>query len=399
MRNYILLLLSLVLFGPLGIDLFLPTIPAIAADFQVKNEVIQSTISLFLLVMGLGQLIAGPLVDKFGRRPIALIGIALYIIGSTVAALSNSSDIFVLARVIQGCAVCCTGVVCFSGVRDRLNGNEAAKAFGFLNGTLNIVPALAPLLGGILAELFNWRAPFWFLVFYAVVVFVIIAIWLPETRPADTKPVKGLPLKQYARILSNSRFLRFALVNAGAMGMAITYVSFAPTVLMTEGKLSPLVFSLIFGGNGFWILFVSLIANKVIQRAGRPFCLMLGTLLMALGSIGLFAGMHLLPVDASQHWLSYMLPVASACAGLACIMGPATSYALEPYSDEAGIASALVGFVQMAIGSCIALIAIALPMAAKPALALVMLLGAVLALSARLLSSKLKGRVKSVHQA
>ncbi|MEG1688994.1 MAG: multidrug effflux MFS transporter, partial [Hafnia sp.] len=362
-------------------------------------EVIQSTISLFLLVMGLGQLIAGPLVDKFGRRPIALIGIALYILGSTVAALSNSSDIFVLARVIQGCAVCCTGVVCFSGVRDRLNGNEAAKAFGFLNGTLNIVPALAPLLGGILAELFNWRAPFWFLVFYAVVVFVIIAIWLPETRPADTKPVKGLPLKQYARILSNSRFLRFALVNAGAMGMAITYVSFAPTVLMTDGKLSPLVFSLIFGGNGFWILFVSLIANKVIQRAGRPFCLMLGTLLMALGCIGLFVGMHLLPVDASQHWLSYMLPVASACAGLAFIMGPATSYALEPYSDEAGIASALVGFVQMAIGSCIALVAIALPMAAKPALALVMLLGAVLALSARLLSSKLKGRVKSVHQA
>lgn len=120
---------------------------------------------------------------------------------------------------------------------------------------------------------------------------------------------------------------------------------------------------------------------------------------MALGCIGLFVGMHLLPVDASQHWLSYMLPVASACAGLAFIMGPATSYALEPYSDEAGIASALVGFVQMAIGSCIALVAIALPMAAKPALALVMLLGAVLALSARLLSSKLKGRVKSVHQA
>ncbi|MQL49928.1 Bcr/CflA family efflux MFS transporter [Photorhabdus khanii] len=396
MRNYIFLLLSLVLFGPLGIDLFLPTIPAIAEDFQVNNEVIQSTISLFLLIMGLGQLIAGPLVDKFGRRPVALMGIILYIIGSMIAALSTNSEIFVAARIIQGCAVCCTSVVCISGVRDRLNGDEAAKAYGFLNSTLNIVPALAPLLGGLLAELFDWRAPFWFLVCYSVIVLLIIAIWLPETRPANTKPIHGLPLKQYYQILSNARFMHFALVNAGIMAIMITYVSFAPTVLMTEGHISPLLFSLIFGGNGLWTMIAFLIANKVLHRTGRPFCLLFGAILMALGCLSLFSGMHLLPNVASQHWLSYMLPVAFACAGLAFVMGPATSYALEPYSEEAGVASALIGFIQMAVGSIISLGAMALPFPPKQSLMLVMLLGTALTLSAHLLSRSLKGRIVSL---
>ncbi len=209
MQKFLLLLLSLVLLGPLGIDLYLPTIPAIAIGLGSSEAVIQSTISLFILVLGLGQIIAGPLVDKYGRKPIALVGIIIYMIGAAMAALSTTPTLFVASRLLQGVAVCCTAVVAFSGVRDRMNGNEAARAFGFLNGTLNIVPALAPLLGGLLAEAFGWRAPFWFLVAYGAAVLVLIAFYLPETRPADTKPVTGLPLKQYWRILNDDRFLIF----------------------------------------------------------------------------------------------------------------------------------------------------------------------------------------------
>ncbi len=88
---------------------------------------------------------------------------------------------------------CCSAVVAFSGVRDRLEGDDTARAYGFLNGTLNIVPALAPLLGGLLASAFDWRAPFWFLCAYGL---LIVLLWLPETRPANTLRVKGLPLAQ-----------------------------------------------------------------------------------------------------------------------------------------------------------------------------------------------------------
>lgn len=396
MQKFLLLLLSIVLLGPLGIDLYLPTIPAIAAGLGSPQAVIQSTISLFILVLGAGQLVAGPLVDNYGRKPVALAGIILYLLGAVLAALSVSPAMFIASRLVQGLAVCCTAVVAFSGIRDRMNGEEAARAFGFLNGTLNIVPAMAPLLGGLLAEAFGWRAPFWFLAGYAAVVFAVITTLLPETRPADTQPVRSLPLRQYGAILRDARFRTFSLVNAGAMGMALTYVSLAPTVLMGTGGLSPLHFSLAFGANGFWILFVSFFANRVIHKLGRPVCLAVGSGLMLLGALGLLAGVLLLPQAVQPQWWVYMLPVAAACAGLAFMMGPATSYALEPYGNEAGVASALVGFVQMAGGSVLGLAAMALPLSPKLSLAVMMLAGCLLALRARLLSKQLRGTLTSL---
>lgn len=397
MQKFLLLLLSLVLLGPLGIDLYLPTIPAIAIGLGSSEAVIQSTISLFILVLGLGQIIAGPLVDKYGRKPIALVGIIIYMIGAAMAALSTTPTLFVASRLLQGVAVCCTAVVAFSGVRDRMNGNEAARAFGFLNGTLNIVPALAPLLGGLLAEAFGWRAPFWFLVAYGAAVLVLIAFYLPETRPVDTKPVTGLPLKQYWRILNDDRFLIFTLVNAGAMGMALTYVSLAPNVLMGTAGLTPLQFSLAFGANGFWIMLVSFFANRIIHKVGRPICLATGSVLMLLGAVTLTLGVSFLPAEMQNAWWAYMLPVACACAGLAFMMGPATSYALEPYSNEAGVASALVGSVQMAGGAALGLLAMALPLPPKLSLALVMLVGCLLALRARYASKSIKGTLIKIQ--
>ncbi|MBJ7220715.1 MULTISPECIES: multidrug effflux MFS transporter [unclassified Brenneria] len=398
MQKFVLLLLALVLLGPLGIDIYLPLIPAIAQGLNSSEPLIQSTIALFILVMGLGQLVAGPLVDMYGRRPMALAGVILYIIGAAMAALANDAVVFIVSRLFQGIAVCCTAVAIFSCVRDRLNGNDAARTYGFLNGTLNIVPALAPLLGGLLAEAFGWRAPFWFLTGYSAVILVLIGFFLPETRPDTTLPIRELPLRQYARILSNPRFLVFALVNAGAMGMALTYVTFSSVVLMNQAQLTPLQFSFAFGGNGFWIMLVSFFANRIIRKAGRPVCLTMGSILMGAGFLSLLLGVALLPPHLQNSWPSYMLPVGLACAGLAFLIGPATSYALEPYSNEAGIASAMVGFIQMAGGAVLGLAAMALPLPAKVSLAMVMLCAALLAVRARLLTRTLKGRITPLPQ-
>lgn len=389
MRNFLILLLLLVLLGPLGIDLYLPTIPDIAKDLGSSESVIQSTIALFILVLGLGQLISGPLVDRYGRKPIAMVGMVLYIIGAGVAIAATTPTLFIASRLLQGVAVCCTSVVAFSCVRDRMNGTEAARAFGFLNGTLNIVPALAPLLGGLLAEAWGWRAPFWFLALYAVIILVLIAVFLPETRPANLPKVKVIPVETYCRVLGNRQFIIFALVNAGTMGMALTYVSLAPTVLMGDAQLSPLVFSIVFGINGFWIMFASYIANHFIHKIGRPACLLVGSSMMAIGCLGLILGFVMLPEAIQSHWVVYMLPVACACTGLAFMMGTATSYALEPFGNEAGTASALVGFVQMAGGAGLGLLAIALPIAPKLSLAIVMLIGCIFGLVARKASLRL----------
>lgn len=389
MRNFLILLLLLVLLGPLGIDLYLPTIPDIAKDLGSSESVIQSTIALFILVLGLGQLVSGPLVDKYGRKPVAIAGMLLYIVGSGIAIMATTSEVFIASRLLQGVAVCCTSVVAFSCVRDRMNGTEAARAFGFLNGTLNIVPALAPLLGGLLAEAWGWRVPFWFLALYALVILVLIVIFLPETRPTDLPQVKNKLFKTYWRILGNGQFMTFALVNAGTMGMALTYVSLAPSVLMGDAGLTPLAFSIVFGINGFWIMFASYVANYFIHKIGRPTCLLIGSSMMAVGALGLLLGFVVLPELLQNHWVVYMLPVACACTGLAFMMGTATSYALEPFGQEAGTASALVGFVQMAGGAALGLFAISLPIAPKLSLAIVMLVGCIFGLVARKASLKL----------
>ncbi|EKT58345.1 multidrug effflux MFS transporter [Providencia sneebia] len=389
MFKFLILLLLIVLLSPLAIDLYLPTIPAIAVALDTEQPIVQSTISLFILIFGVGQLISGPLVDRYGRKPIAITGIAIYIIGSIVAALANSIELFIASRILQGIAVCCTGVVAFSGVRDRMNGTEAAKAFGFLNGTLNIVPALAPLLGGLLAEAWGWRAPFWFLALYAVLLLILVVAFLPETRPESLKHIKKIQFNHYLHILRNKNFLVFALVNAGSMGMVLTYVSFAPSVLMNEYNLTPLEFSLVFGANGFWIMMASYIANHYIPKIGRPNCLKVGSLFMAVGGIGLLSASTILTSLDYDHWLVYMLPVACACTGLAFMMGTATSYALEPFEKEAGTASALVGFVQMAGGAVIGLVAINSFLPEKQVLALVMFLGCILGFIARKASLKL----------
>lgn len=396
MQKFTLLLLSLVLLAPLGIDLYLPTLPEIALGLNTPVTTIQTTIPIFLLVMGLGQIVAGPLVDNLGRKPIALAGLLLYLLGSVLAASATGWPQFLTARIVQGCAVCCTAVVAFSGVRDRLEGDEAARAYGFLNGALNIVPALAPMLGGFLADAFGWRAPFWFLTGYALVIGLLIVRFLPETRPAGTLAVKGIPLRQYARILREPRFLAFAFANAGAMGMVLTYVSLAPQVLMTEGKLTALQFSIAFGANGFWIMLVSVLVNKMIRKLGRPFCLAIGSLAMAMGAVTMLAGMVIFPAAMQSSWPLYMFPVAISVAGLAFTVGPATSYALEPYQQQAGVASALAGFIQMAGGSSAGLLAMALPLNEKLALSTMMIVGAVLAALAWLCSKKVRGTLTAL---
>lgn len=396
MQKFTLLLLSLVLLAPLGIDLYLPTLPDIALGLNTPVTTIQTTIPLFLLVMGLGQIVAGPLVDNFGRKPIAIAGLLLYLLGSILAATATGWPQFLTARIVQGCAVCCTAVVAFSGVRDRLEGDEAARAYGFLNGALNIVPALAPMLGGFLADAYGWRAPFWFLTGYALVIGLMIWRFLPETRPAGTLAVKGIPLRQYAQILREPRFLAFTFANAGAMGMVLTYVSLAPQVLMTEGKLTALQFSIAFGANGFWIMLVSVLVNKMIRKLGRPICLAIGSLAMAAGALTMLGGMLIFPAGIQTSWALYMFPVAISVAGLAFTVGPATSYALEPYQQQAGVASALAGFIQMAGGSSAGLLAMALPLNEKFALSAMMIIGAVLTSLAWISSKKVRGTLTAL---
>ncbi|HDO1376484.1 TPA: MFS transporter, partial [Aeromonas veronii] len=166
----ILLLVLLVLFSPLAIDIYLPAIPQMAEQLGAEVTLMQGTITWFLFSMGLGQLLVGPLADRYGRKPIALGGVLLYGLSALGAGFAASLGELMLARVLQGFGACATSVAAFSVVRDSYGPKKSGQMISYLNGAICFIPALAPLLGGWLTAKAGWSANFWFMAGYALIV-------------------------------------------------------------------------------------------------------------------------------------------------------------------------------------------------------------------------------------
>ncbi len=157
------LLTLLVLFSPLAIDIYLPALPLIASTFQVDNALAQDTITWFLFAMGVGQLFAGPLADKLGRRTVALGGITIYAMSALLAWSAQNIEWMLMSRLLQGLGACATSVAAFATVRDIFGPEKSGKMISYLNGAICFIPALAPILGSWLTQQFDWRANFSFM--------------------------------------------------------------------------------------------------------------------------------------------------------------------------------------------------------------------------------------------
>ncbi|MCJ8298978.1 MAG: MFS transporter, partial [Pseudomonadales bacterium] len=192
MQRYILaLLMTMVVLSPMAIDIYLASVVEMAAELQASNSQIQSTISLFFLAMGLGQVVVGPLADRYGRKPIAVLGLALYLCSSFAASLVGDILMMQLVRMLQGFAACAISVIIFSIVRDTYSYERSSKVYSYLNGVLSVIPALAPIFGSALAESFGWRSTFVFMGSYALLVLCLVARFLPETLKASTEAAKS----------------------------------------------------------------------------------------------------------------------------------------------------------------------------------------------------------------
>jgi multidrug resistance protein len=196
------LLAPLVFSFAVGQDIFIPEVPKLTGLFHTTPGLVQLTLSLFMLAVGVGQLIIGPLSDRFGRKSIVLLSIALYTLGSIAAVLTESIDILIFTRILQGFGACGMMVCAFAIVRDLSEGNESAQIYSYLNGAIAISPLLAPLAGGYLDVSFGWRAPFFFLGILGVAIFIAIALCLSETIKEKNKnaSLEG-SFKDYLRVI------------------------------------------------------------------------------------------------------------------------------------------------------------------------------------------------------
>ncbi|WP_263641632.1 multidrug effflux MFS transporter [Vibrio fortis] len=330
----------LVLFSPLAIDIYLPALPQISETFHVEHALAQDTITWFLFAMGVGQLFAGPLADKLGRRTVALGGISIYAVSACLAWAAQSIDMMLMARLLQGLGACATSVAAFATVRDLFGPEKSGKMISYLNGAICFIPALAPILGSWLTQEFGWRSNFSFMAGFAVIVGAILFFQMKETNPA-TEKVAVFKFERYWSVLKTPSFIFHASLCLMAMAVILAYVTSAPVVLMENLGLSMNEFTFWFGINAAFNIIAAFTAPKFMDRFGTYKTLVVGILLLGL------AGALMLILANQATALAFMFPIFLSSVGFAWILGASAGKALEPFGDRAGTAAALLGLFQM----------------------------------------------------
>ncbi|WP_457808235.1 multidrug effflux MFS transporter [Kushneria sp. EE4] len=372
-RSLIAMMMALIVLTPMGVDIFLPSLPMLAQDFALDTASMKWSITLYLISMGGGQLIAGPLVDALGRRPMAIAGAFIYGLAAALCLIADQITLFYIGRLLQGFGASLATVVAFSCVRDRFEGDRRAGIYSFLNAAVCVVPALAPLLGSVLAALWHWRASFVFMVVFALGVALFCLRGLEETRPVSERQ-NGL--SHYGRdalaILRDGHFVFHALIAMTGMTVILIYVTTAPILLIDQAGLSELAFGGWFGAVAAINVVSYFLAPRLIARLGQHRTIHAGLVIMVAG--GVFHGLFYSVVGPGVA--TFMLPNAVMVTGFSLTLGAALSLALEPYADRAGLASSLAGCCQMGGGALLASVLTLLPLPPQWLLALTGIVGA-----------------------
>ncbi|SFC42264.1 multidrug effflux MFS transporter [Pseudoalteromonas denitrificans] len=336
------LLMLMVIYSPLAVDIFLPAIPIMAHDFSVPLSRMQWSITLFLLTMGIGQLLSGPLADRYGRRPIAIWGIIIYCISSALSAFSTSFEFFIVCRMIQGFGTCAIIVTAFACVRDKYDPLQSGVVFSYLNSAIYCIPALAPILGHALTELFGWRSTFEVMTAYGVCAGFIIAFFLSETRPNNTQQdVSLISMSRFFSIVKHPIFLFNSILVMLTMAIIIAYVSSSPAWLIINLEQSQQEFVFWFSLNATISIAACFFTPKVLMKFGVRKTIELGMIILFLSGLLMFA------LREWHHPIGFMLPIMFSSIGGSLLMGTCAGQALLPFGKNAGTASALLGFIQM----------------------------------------------------
>ncbi|REC95927.1 DHA1 family bicyclomycin/chloramphenicol resistance-like MFS transporter/DHA1 family florfenicol/chloramphenicol resistance protein-like MFS transporter [Kushneria indalinina DSM 14324] len=372
-RRLIMMMMALIVLTPMGVDIFLPSLPMLAQDFALDTAGIKWSITLYLISMGAGQLVAGPLVDALGRRPMAMAGALVYGLAAGLCLVADQITLFYIGRLMQGFGASLATVVAFSCVRDRFEGERRAGIYSFLNAAVCVVPALAPLLGSVLAAFWHWRASFVFMVAFALGV-TLFCLWgLEETRPPGRRKNHW---SRYGHdvlaILRDGHFVFHAMIAMTGMTVILIYVTTAPILLIDQAGLSELAFGGWFGAVAAINVLSYFLAPRLIARLGQQRAIHAGLAIMVAG--GVFHGLFYSLVGPGVA--TFMLPNAVMVTGFSLTLGAALSLALEPYADRAGLASSLAGCCQMGGGALLASLLTLLPLPPQWMLALTGVLGA-----------------------
>lgn len=268
------------------IELSLPSFPDIARAFSVSEEVIEGTISLNFLGFCISALFYGPLSDRYGRRPILLLGTVLFMIGSLCCALAPTIEMILFSRFIQGLGAAGSFVIVFTMISDAYKDNEATHWIGMLNSILTATMALAPILGGYLNAWFGWSSCYTFVAIMTAIQLTLLFFYLPETRPGQPVQFQAV-IKDYRQLLSSFRFLQSSFVPTLLAGGYMAFVSVIPFLYRDELGMSLTEFSWHQAAIIASFSVVSYYSNRIANFFGEVRAALVGSSLSVIATMGL----------------------------------------------------------------------------------------------------------------
>lgn len=340
-------LVGLSAFGSFVNDMYLPSLPSMTRFFHCSVPTVQLGLTMGMIGLGLGQIILGPFSDKYGRKPVLLISITLFILAAIASIFSPTINAFLWCRLIQGLGASGGYFLARTIPADLYAGRALAKTMAIVGAINGIAPASAPVLGGLLSQHFGWKSVFIALAVYATLL-LAFAFRLKETLPPANRN-KGTLIKAFAnyRILAtNGRFMTHVMLKGTALGVLFAYISSAPFIMQTHFGLRQDVFGCVMGANAIFVAAGSMIALKfkILKNAAvvGAFTLMASTALLACA---------LFLMNSFWAYELLLLPVLF-CLGMIFTVG--NTLAMNEGRDDAGDASALLGVIGYIFGAIVA---------------------------------------------
>lgn len=365
--------------SPLSTDMYLPGFPQLAADLGVSSSAVQLTLTAFMVGLGLGQLVIGPLSDRFGRRLPLLIGTTVCALASAACAVAPTITVLVVFRFVQGFSGAAGVVLSRAVISDRATGTAVAKTLSVLMMINGVAPVIAPLLGSLLLPSIGWRGVFWVLAGVAVLMFIGVTVWITETHPADRRHTGGLSTltRNGVALLGDRRFVGYTLVFSFNFAVLFAYISASPFVLQNRLGLSQFHYSLVFSSNAVGLILVSALNARLVERFGQRRLLLVAAVLLPLTAAGLLIDALVGPA----MWPTLIL-LWCTVSSMGLMLPNAASLAIQQSRHSAGTGSAILGALQFVCAGTVApLVGIAGERSALP-MAITMVTAAALAAAA-----------------
>jgi MFS transporter, DHA1 family, multidrug resistance protein len=336
-------LASLAATGTLATNILLPSLPEMAASLKVSSASVTSAITIFLAVFAIGQLVVGPVSDRYGRRWPVLTGFAVFLAGSIWCGLATDLPGLLIGRVIQAAGACATSVLSRAIARDLFSGAALARAMALIMIAMAAAPGFSPLLGGALDHYFGWRSEFAFIGLFAALAAIAYATVFGETHRSTRIPLDPLAIaRTYFGLSTDRRFLVPAATVSLIMGGLFAMFSAAPRILIEGLDFTPIQLGLFFAGTVMVVFAAGMLATRLAPRFGLDRSIRGGLVAAAIGSVAI-----LMVAIFHATFLPFLGAMCVFLLGMGIVNPLGTAQALSPFGEKAGAASALVGFWQM----------------------------------------------------